>query len=392
LQPQQQERRLERQALRTRNIARVTPESAAQGRFAARAAALAAAGAGAAAFDRRHRWAGRDAGLAPRHAWRRGLKAVFVPWFGPVFWPYAYSDIFEYTFWPEAYEETYWAYAYDEFIDGVFLGYGSPSARYAVLGPPGGGERLDNRRIGRRGAPPAASERRAVDQLCTNPGRGVTSWPFEQIADAVRPTSEQRALLDEVKQASAQAADILKQACSTEFSMTPPGRLQAMLVRLEATLEAVRTVAPALERFYESLTDEQKARFNALGPEFGDRNRRARTRPEQVEDVRCEEPKRGLVDLPIERIEDTVRPTDEQQPLLDRLADATKKAVEILQSACPDVIALTPVGRLAAMEKRLEAMIGAARELQPALEAFYASLSDEQKERFNRLGSQTAQR
>ena len=77
---------------------------------------------------RHHRW-------APRHAWRRGLHAAFVPWVGHVFWPYAYSDIFEYTFWPSAYEPGYWAYAYDDFVDTVFWGAESPYSAYARLGP-----------------------------------------------------------------------------------------------------------------------------------------------------------------------------------------------------------------------------------------------------------------
>ena len=65
---------------------------------------------------------GRHHGWAHRHAWKRGLRAAFVPWLGPVFWPYAYSDIFNYTFWPYAYDRGYWAYAYDDFVDTVFWG------------------------------------------------------------------------------------------------------------------------------------------------------------------------------------------------------------------------------------------------------------------------------
>jgi hypothetical protein len=34
--------------------------------------------------------------------------------------------------------------------------------------------------------------------------------------------------------------------------------------RLDATLTAVKTVQPALAKFYSALSDEQKARFNSL--------------------------------------------------------------------------------------------------------------------------------
>src|SRR5436190_6181166 len=84
----------------------------------------------------------------------------------------------------------------------------------------------------------------------------------------VRPTAEQRDLLDQLKRASAQAADALKGSCSDNYALTPPARLQAMIDRVSATLEAVRIVRPALEAFYNSLSDEQQARFNALGPQL----------------------------------------------------------------------------------------------------------------------------
>ncbi len=360
-----------------RPAAAATAQAAARGRFAAAfrntdPQAQAARGA------REHRW-------APRYAWRRGLRAAFVPWLGPVFWPYAYSDIFEYTFWPYAYEPGYWAYAYDDFVDTVFWGADSPYSAYASLGPgdysePGGavtGSRLRER---------ASVSPQVLRQLCGDPEKGITAWPIASIVQAVRPTPEQRALLDELKSAAAKAAAAFKQSCGDSYPMTPPGRLRAMTNRISATLEAVRIVRPALEKFYNSLSDEQQARFNALGPNIGERSQQ---QPQQDANARpdsCGEPKSSLTNLPIERIDAVIRPATSQKQALDRLSGATKKAVHVLQTACPDNVALTPVGRLEAMEKRLEAMLQAAKLVQPALDEFYATLSSEQKARFNTLG------
>src|SRR5262245_10857111 len=47
-------------------------------------------------------------------------------------------------------------------------------------------------------------------------------------------------------------------------------RSEAMEQRLEAMLQAVQTVLPALERFYGSLSGEQKERFNRLTPRRDD--------------------------------------------------------------------------------------------------------------------------
>ena len=80
-----------------------------------------------------------------------------------------------------------------------------------------------------------------------------------------------------------------------------------------------------------------------------------------------------------------IHPAGKQKEALDRLSEATKNAVERLQAACPDDVPLTPLGRLEAMEKRLDAMLQAAALVLPALDELYAALSNEQKARFNTL-------
>ena len=50
-----------------------------------------------------------------------------MPWYGPLFWPYAYSDIFDYTFWPDGYDPDFWGYAYDDLFDDVYWADAGPS-------------------------------------------------------------------------------------------------------------------------------------------------------------------------------------------------------------------------------------------------------------------------
>jgi len=154
-----------------------------------------------------------------------------------------------------------------------------------------------------------------------------------------------------------------------------------MRQRLEAMLQAVRTVRPVVEKFYQSLNDEQKARFNALGPDDNPDQQQAQRNLTQV----CGERASGIASLPLERIERAVRPDGAQRSALKELQDAMSEAVNLLNSDCPTYRAITPVGRLQAMEQRLDAMLRAVQTVQPALEKFYGSLGDEQKERFNRL-------
>ena len=216
--------------------------------------------------------------------------------------------------------------------------------------------------------------------LCSGQTAGLTDWPIERIAQTVEPNDAQRAVLDELKDATARALDILKAACPTALPSTPTGRIEAMRQRLDAMLQAVRTVQPVVEKFYQSLNDEQKARFNALSPDNPDQQQAQRDLT-QV----CGERAWGIASLPLERIERAVRPDGAQRSALKELQDATSEAVNLLTSDCPTYRALTPVGRLQAMEQRLDAMLRAVQTVQPALEKFYGSLGDEQKERFNRL-------
>ena len=357
----------------------LTAQAARNGRFAARFANRSQAA--QTAYARAN---GPVDPTAARRAWRHHHRAGFVAWYGPVFWPYAYSDVFDYAFWPNGYDEGYWDYAYDGFFDGLFWGEQGPPADYADAGPATGA------------SSPTRVSVAGVEELCKQPGSGITAWPFADIERKVGLNAEQKTLLGDVRASADKAKAAFQTSCPNQaaFPLTPPGRLQAMSARLGATLQAVRTVKPALAAFYNSLSDEQKERFNELGPQTAGSkvaaNASETTGTASPDANSCKQPKPGLANLPIEKIEDVIEPTDAQEGSLDALQDATERAVGILQAACPDATPLTPTGRLDATEKRLEAMVEAANTVKPALDGFYGSLSNEQKARFNRIGQELA--
>lgn len=338
-----------------------------------------------------------------RHSGRH-RRGSFLAFYGPVFWPYAYTDIVDYTFWPYAYDDTFWDDAYDD----VFVNVFAPGAAYAAIdgtvvgsGAPGGTETVRSRYpdadsgsndVLPPGTPPPANGREAnAAAPCDVAAPSITVWPFERIISVVKPNDEQQDLLNSVKDAAAKAGDVLKAACPTSEPKTPPEKLAAAKNRLDAMLQAVRIVRPPLEKFYGALNDEQKARFNTLVPEGGkpaDRSRMLKNA--EAESADCSGSKAGLTDWPIEQISDTVKPTDEQKPKLDALKAASERAVAKLQTACPSYTPLTPTGRLEVTEKRLDAMVQAIGLVQPALSDFYAVLDDAQKTRFAHLGADNA--
>jgi len=54
-----------------------------------------------------------------------------------------------------------------------------------------------------------------------------------------------------------------------------------------------------------------------------------------------------------------------------------------MRVACPTDVPATATGRMEAMEKRLDAMLQVVKTVRAPLEAFYATLSDEQKARLD---------
>jgi LTXXQ motif family protein len=204
----------------------------------------------------------------------------------------------------------------------------------------------------------------------------------------VEPTAAQRPALDELRAASAKAIDMLKAGCPKDLPSIPTGRLAAMESRLQVMLAAVQTVRPVLERFYQSLSDEQKARFNAIAP-ADDHGAAAKDQRDLTK--LCDERAPGVTDLPIDRIAQAVQPTPAQRAALDELKDTSVKAAQRLKTECPAYQTLTPTGRVEAMEKRLDATLGTVKTVGPALAKFYNSLSDEQKARFNSLRSASRQ-
>jgi hypothetical protein len=303
--------------------------------------------------------------------WPWWTGGIVIGWIGPVFWPYAYYDFFDYVFWPYAYDG-FWPYAYEDVYYGI---YGD----YAYVDP---AVRAGRSRTARTARAAPASEQRAVG-VCSENAPELTNWPIERISQVVEPNEAQRAALDELKSATAKSIDILKAACPNDLPSIPTGRMAAMESRLQVMLQAVQTVRPPLDGFFKLLSDEQKARFNAIAPADA-----SGARKDQRDLTRlCSERGPGIADLPIDRIAQAVSPTETQQPALEELRAASAKAAEALKNNCPTAQALTPAGRVEAMEQRLTTMLEAVKTVQPALTKFYDSLTFEQRARFNTLGS-----
>jgi hypothetical protein len=319
--------------------------------------------------------AGRDGGNG---WWRHGNGGY--GWVGPLYWPFAYYDMYDYAMWGYGYDDSFWGYGYGDIYAGIFGPYGYDDLtgympQYASGNPS-------------ETAPAAAPDE--LTQMCGADSRDIAGMPIDQIQQAIQPTAEQSAALGDLANASLKAAQALKAACPTDIALTAPTRLAAMQQRIEAMIAAVQTVQPPLEKFYGLLSDEQKARLTALGNDQRQSTASDDTTGSLAQSCSAAPP--GVMEWPTAEIDLTVRPTDAQRAGLVALQNATTQAADLLKASCLSSDPLTPPARLAAVGKRLDTMLQAVKLVSVALNDFYGTLSDEQKARFEAIGPQrTAQ-
>jgi LTXXQ motif family protein len=328
---------------------------------------LGAAAVGGAAFA-------AGARLQHRADWRR--HRGFFGWAGPVFWPFAYDDLYDDIYWSDGpyYDDPFWAYGYGDIYGGMFSpeGYdgiaGWASAPRSARAAAGGSTPATQQ------ATPQATQ---WSSLCGDDASEI-NLPIDRMAAAITPTDEQRAALDALAKASAQAAQLIKAACPSDVAYTPTGRLQAMEQRVQSMVQSVALIRPPLDNFYNMLSDEQKARLNAIHREGAEPRTVGATAPAPA----CG-PKSLIPAWPQAQIEKSVRPDEAQRVKLDALRDANTKAADMLKAACPAETPITPPARLAAIAERLDTLLSAVRLVRTALDDFYGSLRDEQKAQFN---------
>ena len=110
---------------------------------------------------------------------------------------------------------------------------------------------------------PGMMGRGGFDRTCNAGAVGFAEWRIDRLEQTLKLTDAQRAKFDEFKAASAKATEAMRAACPTEIPSTMVGHMQAMEKRLDTMSAAVKTTRPALEAFYATLSDDQKAKLDS---------------------------------------------------------------------------------------------------------------------------------
>ena len=294
-------------------------------------------------------------------------------WYGPVFWPHAYDDVFDDVLWGYGLGSAFWDYGYEDIYGVLFSPFG-----YSELVPTEPRQETETPPPVSRAQNRQASRSTVISQMCGDDSREVAGWPTDRIDQRISLRAEQRSALDEFADATIRAAQMVKEACPTGGVFTPTGRLKAMQKRIEGMVQAVTVVGPPLDRFYTSLANEQKARLNDAN-EKRERNRGSKSG--------CNA-SANAAQWPADQIEKAVRPSPDQQSKLNALKKAMHAASDDLADACPSSLPAIPPARLKAISRRLNIMLTAVENVRPVFDDFYTSLSDEQKAEFNAIRRQ----
>jgi len=282
-------------------------------------------------------------------------------WVGPLFWPFAYYDIYDYAVWGDG--MGFWGYGYRDIYAAIFTPYDEDELTRYLSSSHG-------RRF--RRLPSLA-------RMCGDDVSELAPLPVEQIRQTMRLSEEQRGMLDELAKASVAGEKAVRASCPTEVQPTPSARLATMQQRLEAMKSAIASIRTPFEVFYESLDDDQKAELTALN------DQRAPFAPKVPAAQSCTPP--DVLPWPAADIEAKLHLNDAQREELGALSRMDALARNTLNFDCQPDDNLTPPDRLAAADVRLDAMLDAIKWVRPALDDFFATLSDEQKAQFDMIGA-----
>jgi hypothetical protein len=263
-------------------------------------------------------------------------------WAGFVFWPDAADDLLQYALWPGRADGHFWSYGYAGIIEGILPRPGATGASAKTCGPV------------------------SID------------WPSERIRQTITLDETQAAALEELRTAVSAAVDRIATTCPTAALGNATERLHAVVRRLRAVRQAIGILRTPVQKFEDALTPEQRARLEAA----------AAGKP--VDMAGCRTDVRRVSGMAMQMIQRTVQPTEEQRMSVGVLIGTASKMAEGLAD-CPAQRPATALERLAAAEKRLDAMLYATQNIRVAVHRFALSLSPAQKARFDPTGEKRDQ-
>jgi LTXXQ motif family protein len=327
------------------------------------------------------------------HGWWRHRHGGYG-WAGPLFWPYAYDDLYDYTMSGHGDDPAFWDYGYNDIYTGIFTPYGHDDLTDHL---PPSGTATRTRPALRETAHPATSQATthpaksqadahpATPQATAHPATPqATAHPAKSQADA-HPATRQANARPITPQANADLATPQANA----HAITPQANAHPITPQADARPKTPQANADLATPQADARPIAPQATAHPATPQAMVRppTPQAPVRPatNQLTQM-CGGDSRDVAGLPIDQIQQAIAPNEAQGAALDDLGNASVKAAQDIRAACPTQIPATAPARLAAMQQRVETMIAAVGTVQPALDKFYGLLNDQQKALLGAVG------
>jgi hypothetical protein len=203
-----------------------------------------------------------------------------------------------------------------------------------------------------------------------------------------------------MRSVAATAGDTLASSCPSDVPAALPARFDALEQGLGSFIEALDGVRPAVELFYNSLNDEQKARLVAMYMSNASSQKTSSQRDKSDQSLRSNRSVRASRDFPVtqqspicQRWADALRAwpireietgmvlADGQRAELYEMSGSIYGAAGALTASCATETSFTPLGQIDGKRKRIETLRQAVNLVRPQLGRFTDSLNDERKTR-----------
>jgi hypothetical protein len=248
------------------------------------------------------------------------------PW--PTASPSVYADLLGYVLWPGDYADRLWTHGYGDILNTLL----TPAA-----------------------ADPDLAAGMIQNGMCSSKASELADQLIAGTGALIVPTPEQKAALDELGAALGQAIDRGRAAVCTGSS-DPLKRMQdGLWIMWDATL----LMRPPLVKFYETLTDAQKAKL--LGGASAS-EALARACAGQAE---SQAGSGGSLEQALLQRAGGADP--QQRLMLETLRQQSAAVIKILATSCPRQSKPTPMDRLEAAGERMNTLLYVAMSLSPAL-------------------------
>lgn len=294
---------------------------------------------------------------------------------GPLAWPTAYEDVLGYTFWPADYATRYRQHGFGDIVR-------------TLIGPLDLTGPVVSQATSRTETTGSGDGNAVASPGCADEKAAQTNWPAEQIGQTMQLLPAQHDALDTLRVATSNAIKSVKASCHDDATLSPRERLSAMVDRLWAVQNAGVRIRAALQAFTDTLTDEQKAKFNPPAPDQrqGDAKGANSTNGPMGRQYQACAAQAADAERFRKQIQQTVATTDAQRASLEALSRTSSNMAKLLMASCAQPVPKTPLARLDAANGRLTTMNFAATTMQVALNDLYGQLNEEQKTKFDGLG------